>query len=63
MGITGVIALYMNGEISIYAEILIFIETVFISTLFVSYHADTAEAIQAIGLVIEELYCKEGKDF
>ena len=42
MGLTGVIALYMNGEISIYAEILIFIQTVFISTLFVSYHVDIA---------------------
>ena len=56
MGIVGVIALYMNGKISIYAELLILIITVFISTLFISYHADSAEAIQITLLTIEGLY-------
>lgn len=52
MGIIGVITLYMNGKISIYAFLLILIETIFISTLFISYHADSAEAIQIILLTI-----------
>jgi hypothetical protein len=46
MGIVGLVALYINGNISIYAEIIIFIEAIFISTLFISFHADSAEAIQ-----------------
>jgi len=56
MGIVGVIALYMNGKISIYAELLILVIAVFISTLFISYHADSAEAIQITLLTIEGLY-------
>ncbi len=55
MGIVGVIALYMNGKISIYAFLLILIETIFISTLFISYHADSAEAMQINVLTIEAL--------
>jgi hypothetical protein len=56
MGLVGLIALYMKGNISIYAEILILIGAIFISTLFISYHSDSAEAIQITLLVIEELY-------
>ena len=56
MGIVGVIALYMNGKVSIYAELLILIIAIFISTLFISYHADSAEAIQITLLTIEGLY-------
>ena len=56
MGLVGVITLYMNGKISIYAELLILIETIFISTLLISYHSDSAEAIQIILLTIEELH-------
>ena len=53
MGLVGLIALYIKGNISIYAEIIIFIEAIFISTLFITYHADAAEAIQIVFLTIE----------
>lgn len=62
MGIVGVITLYMNGNISIYAELFILIETIFISTLFISYHSDSAEAIQIILLTMEELYYMKNRD-
>ena len=42
MGIVGVISLYILGNISIYAEVLVLVGTIFISTMFISYHADSA---------------------
>ena len=50
------IALYINGNISIYAQLLVLVIAIFISTLFISYHADSAEAIQITLLTIEGLY-------
>jgi NADH:ubiquinone oxidoreductase subunit 6 (subunit J) len=46
----------MKGKVDIYALLLIWLESLFISTMFISYHADAAEAIQIIVLTVEELF-------
>ena len=48
-----IFALYVKGSISIFALLVIMIQTLFISTLFISIHADAAEAIQIIFLADE----------
>lgn len=53
MGVVGIISLFINGNISIYAFLVILVNTIFISTMFISYHADSAEAIQVVLLTIE----------
>lgn len=53
MGIIGLISLYLKGKVEFYALIVILVGTIFISTMFISYHADSAEAIQIILLTIE----------
>ena len=52
-GIVAILALYVNGNISIYALITIMVQTIFVSTLFISLHADATEAIQIIFLTDE----------
>lgn len=47
--------MYVKGVISIYALILIIVNTIFVSTFFISIHADATEAIQIIFLADEEL--------
>lgn len=42
VGILIVFAMYIKGMISIYALIIIIVNTIFISTLFISLHADAA---------------------
>ena len=41
MGIMAIFALFVKGSISIYALLVIMIQTLFIATLFISIHADT----------------------
>ena len=53
LGIMAIFALYVKGSISIFALLVIMIQTLFISTLFISIHADAAEAIQIIFLADE----------
>jgi hypothetical protein len=55
VGLVAIISLYMNGNISIFALLIIIILAVFISTMFISYHSDMAEAIQVVLLTLEEL--------
>ena len=50
VGIMAIIALYIKGVISLYALLVIMIQTIFIATLFISIHADAAEAIQIVFL-------------
>lgn len=50
-----IFAMYIKGVISIYALALILFNTVFVSTLFISIHADAGEAIQVMFLADEEL--------
>ena len=50
VGIMAVIALYIKGVISIYALLIIMIQSIFIATLLISVHADAAEAIQIVFL-------------
>lgn len=52
-GIMGIFALYVKGNISIYALLIIMVNTIFVGTLLISAHADAAEAIQIIFLVDE----------
>ena len=61
-GINAIFALYIKGNISLYAMLLIMIITLFISTLFISMHADAAEAIQVILLEDEEFNRREKDD-
>ena len=61
-GIMIILALYLKGNISIYALLVIMIQTVFISTLFISIHADAAEAIQIIFLADEEFIRQRKED-
>lgn len=44
-GVVGVICLYIKGEIAPTALFVIFLASIFISTFFISVHADAAEAI------------------
>ena len=53
-GVMTILALYIKGNISIYALLVIMIQTIFIATLFISVHADATEAIQIIFLADEE---------
>ncbi len=53
-GIVGICALYFYGEISPYALGLVIIICIFICTLFISIHADAAEALQILYLTDEE---------
>lgn len=53
VGIIAIFALYVKGVISIYALLVIMVETLFIATLFISAHADAAEAIQIVFLADE----------
>ena len=48
--IISIYALYSNENISIYALIVVMVQTIFLSTLFISVHADATEAIQIIFL-------------
>ncbi len=50
-----IFAMYIKGVISSYALIIIIINTIFVSTLFISLHADATEAISIIFLADEEL--------
>lgn len=45
-----IFAMYIKGVISSYALIIIIINTIFVSTLFISLHADATEAISIIFL-------------
>lgn len=54
-GIMVLFALYVKGVISTYALIIIVINTIFVSTMFISLHSDASEAISIIFLVDEEL--------
>ena len=49
-GIMLIFAMYVKGVISTYALIIIAIDTIFVSTLFISVHADATEAISMIFL-------------
>lgn len=49
-GIMAIFALYVKGNISIYALIVVMVQTLFISTLLISVHADATEAIQIVFL-------------
>ena len=53
-GIMAILALYMKGDISIYALLIVMVQTLFIGTLLISAHADAAEAIQIVFLFDEE---------
>jgi hypothetical protein len=55
IGIMIIFSLYVKGTISINALFIIVLITMFISTLFISFHADIAESIQIIFLADEEL--------
>lgn len=50
MGIMAIFALYVKGLISLYALLIIMVQTLFISDLFISIHADATEAIQIVFL-------------
>ena len=65
VGILTIISLYSKGNISIYAILLIILESLIISTLFISYHADAAEALQIIYLQDQEFINRkeEGRKF
>ena len=56
-------ALYVKGVISTYAIIIIVINTIFVSTLFISLHSDASEAILIIFLVDEELTKRKNKGY
>lgn len=45
-----IFAMYVKGVISTYALIIIAVDTIFVSTLFISVHADATEAISMIFL-------------
>lgn len=48
-GILAIVSLYINGiGTSFYVMLFVIVQTVFISTLFISLHADAAEALQLI---------------
>lgn len=49
-GIMLIFAMYVKGIISTYALIIIVVNTIFVSTLFISLHADATEAISIIFL-------------
>jgi len=49
-GVMAIFAMYVKGAISIYALALIIFNTIFVSTLFISLHADATEAIQVLFL-------------
>jgi N-acetylmuramoyl-L-alanine amidase len=57
-----IFGLYIKGNISIYALLVIMVETLFISTLFISVHADATEAIQIIFLTDEEFNRQRRED-
>ena len=61
-GIMAIMALYMKGNISIYALLIIMIQSLFIATLFISVHADATEAIQIIFLADEEFVHQKKED-
>ena len=59
-GAIGILALYLKGTgISLYAVAFVIAMAIFISTFFISIHADAAEAIQIIFLEDEE-FTKRG---
>ena len=62
-GIMVLFALYVKGVISTYAIIIIVINTIFVSTLFISLHSDASEAILIIFLVDEELTKRKNKGY
>lgn len=53
VGLIAIFALYIKGAVSIYAILVIMIQTLFIATLFISAHADATEAIQIVFLADE----------
>lgn len=57
-----ILALYIKGNISIYALLVIMVQTLFIATLFISIHADATEAIQIIFLTDEEFARQRKED-
>lgn len=61
-GIMAIMALYMKGNISIYALLVIMVQSLFIATLFISVHADATEAIQIIFLTDEEFVHQKKED-
>lgn len=62
VGIMTIFALYVKGNISIFALLVVMIQTLFISTLFISIHADAAEAIQIVFLADEEFIREKKED-
>lgn len=60
VGVVTIIALYSKGTISIYAIALIIIETLCVSTFFISYHPDAAEAVEIIYLLEQEFIARDG---
>lgn len=61
-GIMGIFALYVKGNISIYALVIVMVQTIFIATLLISIHADAAEAIQIVFLSDEEFSRRHTED-
>ena len=57
-----IFALYVKGNISIYALLIIMVQSIFIGTLLISTHADATEAIQIIFLVDEEFARRRYQD-
>lgn len=62
VGVMAILALYIKGNISIYALLVIMVQTLFIATLFISIHADATEAIQIIFLTDEEFARQRKED-